>query len=126
MRAFRMTDWGSAPSRAEVPEPSTGPGVRGLAEGAPVALAASASCGTCWFCARGMDNACATGLTGRGYGRDGGLADYVLTAARVVAVDPDPARRAYAESVGAHETLSDVELLGRLGADAVLDFVGTD
>ncbi|WP_433363798.1 alcohol dehydrogenase catalytic domain-containing protein [Actinoplanes sp. CA-142083] len=169
---------------------STGPGVTGLAEGAPVALAASASCGNCWFCLRGLDNGCPQGLAGRGYGRDGGLADYVLvagargvvplpgldprragpltdagatayhavrralprvapggtavvigagglgafavqflrvlTAARVLAVDTDLARRAYAEAVGAHEALAGVELLRRVGADAVLDFVGTD
>ena len=164
----------------------TGPGGAGLAVGTPVALTASASCGTCWHCVRGLDNSCPHGLAGRGYGRDGGLADYVLagsrsvlplagldprhagpltdagatayhavrralprivpggtamvlgagglgafavqflrvlTAARVVAVDLDPARRAYAESVGAHETRSDVEAAH---ADAVLDFVGTD
>ncbi|MFI5889707.1 alcohol dehydrogenase catalytic domain-containing protein [Actinoplanes sp. NPDC051513] len=245
MRAFRMTGWGNAPSHAETPVPSpgpgealvrvagcglcrsdltmrqmpqaagerlgwqmpftlgheiagwiaaTGPGVTGLAEGAPVALTASASCGRCWFCLRGLDNGCPHGRTGRGYGRDGGLAEYVLasgtrgvlplqgldprhagpltdagatayhavrralprivpggtavvlgagglgafavqflrvlTAARVVAVDPDPARLAYAESVGAHEVLPGVDdesarLLRRFGADAVLDFVGT-
>jgi propanol-preferring alcohol dehydrogenase len=161
-----------------------------LDDGTPVALAATASCGTCWFCVRGLESGCPHGLTGRGYGQDGGLAEYVLadrrgvlplggldprhagpltdagatayhavrralprivpggaavvigagglgafavqflrllTAARVIAVDPSPNRLGYAESVGAHEALSGVELLPRrLGADAVLDFVGTD
>jgi alcohol dehydrogenase, propanol-preferring len=55
-----------------------GAGVTGLAEGAAVALRSPASCGSCWYCTRGQDSACAAGLVGRGYGRDGGLADYVL------------------------------------------------
>ena len=176
-----------------------GAGVTGFAEGDPVALVASASCGTCWHCVRGLDNSCPRGLAGRGYGRDGGLADYVLvedrrsllrlgeldprhagpltdagatayhavrravprvvpggttvvlgagglgafavqflrvlTGARVVAVDTNPQRLQYAQSVGAHEGLRGVgestvkelrSLTGGRGADAVLDFVGTD
>jgi len=55
-----------------------GPGVEGLAEGDPVALRSPASCGSCWYCSRGQDSACSGGLVGRGYGRDGGLAEYVL------------------------------------------------
>jgi len=132
MRAFRMTDWGSVPSHAEVPEPVPGPGqvlvrVAGcglcrsdltmrqmpravgerlgwrmpftlghetagwvaapaadLAEGTAVALAATASCGRCWFCVRGLESGCPHGLTGRGYGRDGGLAEFVLADRRGV------------------------------------------
>jgi len=176
-----------------------GAGVAGYAEGDAVALAASASCGTCWHCLRGLDNSCSRGLAGRGYGRDGGLADYVLvedrrsllrlgpldprhagpltdagatayhavrraaarivpggtavvlgagglgafavqflrvlTAARVVAVDTNPRRLDYARSIGAHDGVAGVgestveelrALTGRRGADAVLDFVGTD
>ncbi|WIN00460.1 alcohol dehydrogenase catalytic domain-containing protein [Actinoplanes oblitus] len=156
-----------------------------LPDGTAVALVAATSCGTCRLCVRGLDNACPRGTTGRGYGADGGLADYVvadrravltlggldprhagpltdagatayhavrrarpriapggtavvlgagglgafavqflriLTGARVVAVDVDAHRRAYAESVGAHQATA--ELHER--ADAVLDFVGTD
>ncbi|GAA4588729.1 propanol-preferring alcohol dehydrogenase [Actinoplanes octamycinicus] len=156
-----------------------------LPDGTPVALVSPASCGSCRLCVRGRDNACPGGRTGRGYGRDGGLAEYVvadrrsvlplggldprhagpltdagatayhavrrarphlapggtavvlgagglgafavqflriLTAARVVAVDVSAERRAYAASVGAHETAE--APAGR--ADAVLDFVGTD
>jgi propanol-preferring alcohol dehydrogenase len=173
--------------------------VCGVAEGDAVALTASESCGICRYCVRGRDNCCPHALAGRGYGRDGGLADYVLasgvrgllplggldprhagpltdagatayhavrralphidpggtavvlgagglgafavqflrvlTAARVVAVDPAGDRLAYATSVGAHETVPGVDeaTKGRLrqlteggGADAVLDFVGTD
>ena len=55
-----------------------GSGVSGLAEGDAVALRSPNSCGACWYCTRGQDSACAGGLVGRGYGRDGGLAEYVL------------------------------------------------
>ncbi|MEJ3744387.1 alcohol dehydrogenase catalytic domain-containing protein [Actinomycetes bacterium KLBMP 9797] len=55
-----------------------GPGVTGWAPGDPVALVSATSCGTCWHCLRGLDSACPRGRTGRGYGRDGGLADHVL------------------------------------------------
>ena len=176
-----------------------GAGVTGCAEGDAVALVASASCGGCWHCLRGLDNSCSRGLAGRGYGRDGGLAGYVLvedrrsllrlgpldprhagpltdagatayhavrraagrivpggavvvlgagglgafavqflrvlTAARVIAVDTNPRRLDYALSVGAHDVVAGVgestaaelrALTGRHGADAVLDFVGTD
>lgn len=57
---------------------AVGSGVTGLREGDPVALASPTSCGTCRWCRRGLENACASGLAGRGYGRDGGLADHVL------------------------------------------------
>jgi propanol-preferring alcohol dehydrogenase len=52
--------------------------VAGFAEGDAVVLVSGTSCGGCWYCVRGLDNSCAAGLAGRGYGRDGGLADYVL------------------------------------------------
>lgn len=55
-----------------------GAGVTGLREGDAVALVSPTSCGACPYCLRGQDNCCPTGATGRGYGRDGGLADYVL------------------------------------------------
>src|SRR5688500_3699457 len=49
-----------------------------LADGTPAALVSPTSCGTCWHCGRGMDNDGPHGLAGRGYGRDGGLAEYVV------------------------------------------------
>lgn len=161
--------------------------VPGFAEGDPVALVSPTSCGQCWHCLRGLDSSCPNGLAGRGYGRDGGLAEYVLvssprfliplgsldpvtagpltdagatsyhavrrvlpriypgglvavigvgglgsyavqfvtllTAATVVAVDTNPARLAAASALGAS---SAADLSGVRGADAVLDFVGTD
>ncbi|MDI6097372.1 alcohol dehydrogenase catalytic domain-containing protein [Actinoplanes sp. NEAU-A12] len=155
--------------------------------GEPVALVSPASCGACRYCVRGQDSGCPRGLTGRGYGRDGGLAPFVLvsdrrallplgdldprhagpltdagatayhavrralprvpaggtavvlgagglgafavqflrvlTTARVVAVDPLPARRSFASSVGAHSAVPSLE---KIKADVVLDFVGAD
>ncbi len=178
---------------------STGPGVSGHSHGEPVILVATESDGTCAFCQAGMDNNCDASGAGRGYGRDGGLAPYMLirnarplirlhsldpvtagpladagatsmhavrrvlprlgpgtsaviigagglgsfavqfvralTPARVIAVDINPARLDYAKSLGAHEVLSGVNagtvadlkaLTGGRGAEAVLDFVGTD
>jgi propanol-preferring alcohol dehydrogenase len=154
--------------------------------GEPVALVSPTSCGMCRLCVRGQDSGCPRGRAGRGYGRDGGLAAYVLvsdlrfllplgdldprtagpltdagatahhavrrvlprltaggtavvigagglgafavqflralTAARVVAVDPLPARLDYASSIGAHA----VRPAADVKADVVLDFVGTD
>jgi propanol-preferring alcohol dehydrogenase len=58
---------------------------RSLAVGQAVALVSPSSCGQCRFCRRGLDSACPNGLAGRGYGRDGGLAPYVVAdAARSV------------------------------------------
>lgn len=180
---------------------AVGRGVRGFAEGDAVALVSPASCGSCRSCARGLDNVCSERAYGRGYGRDGGLAEYVLvddvrglvrlgagldpvtagpltdagatsyhavrralpripadgtavvigvgglggfavqflrllTGARVIAVDTDPARLERAAQLGAHETLVGAgrgtarEIRARTdggrGADAVLDFVGAD
>jgi propanol-preferring alcohol dehydrogenase len=55
-----------------------GEGVTELTVGDAVAVASPASCGACRWCREGRENACASGLAGRGYGRDGGLADLLL------------------------------------------------
>ncbi|MDX6744095.1 alcohol dehydrogenase catalytic domain-containing protein [Actinocorallia sp. A-T 12471] len=57
---------------------AVGRGVHGVAEGDAVAIVSPASCGSCRFCARGLDSVCPERPYGRGYGRDGGLAEYVL------------------------------------------------
>ena len=72
---------------------SFGAGVRGFAEGDPVAVISPSSCGHCAYCVRGEDNNCADSLVGRGYGRDGGLATYVLVAStrelvKLTSLDP--------------------------------------
>jgi propanol-preferring alcohol dehydrogenase len=71
----------------------------------------------------------------------GGLGSFAVqhlravSPAHVVAVDPNPARLAYAAELGAHHTISGVDagtaaalrdVCAPDGADAVLDFVGTD
>jgi propanol-preferring alcohol dehydrogenase len=173
-----------------------GDGVDGWSEGDPVAVVSPHSCGECRACRQGLESACERGLAGRGYGRDGGLAEYVLvrggarelvalreldpvvagpltdagatshhavarvvprlgpgsvavvigagglgafvvqllralSPARVVAVDPNGARRELATELGAHATASSVAELGAAGVvdravDAVIDVVGTD
>jgi propanol-preferring alcohol dehydrogenase len=54
-----------------------GEGVENFSVGEAVAVA-SPSCGRCWYCVRGESNNCVDAAVGRGYGDDGGLADYVL------------------------------------------------
>ncbi len=49
-----------------------------VGSGEPVALVSPTSCGTCRYCLRGQDSGCPHGRAGRGYGRDGGLAEFVL------------------------------------------------
>ncbi len=55
-----------------------GEGVQGLSPGDPVVLVSAHSCGHCQYCLTGHDNSCVETHAGRGYGRDGGLAEYVL------------------------------------------------
>jgi propanol-preferring alcohol dehydrogenase len=56
-----------------------------ISAGLAVALVSPSSCGRCRYCRRGLDSSCPNGLAGRGYGRDGGLARYVVAdAARSV------------------------------------------
>lgn len=55
-----------------------GAGVEGLVEGEPVVIASPSSCGHCARCRRGLESACRLGGSGRGYGLDGGLAEFVL------------------------------------------------
>lgn len=48
-----------------------------LRPGQPVAVISPHSCGECAACTRGLDSACERGGVGRGYGSDGGLAEFV-------------------------------------------------
>ena len=57
---------------------SWGSGVSGLQADQAVALVSPTSCGSCGECLGGHDNVCARNAVGRGYGQDGGLAEYVL------------------------------------------------
>lgn len=168
-----------------------------LPVGTPVAVACMSPCRQCRMCLRGADNYCVDSWHGRGFGLDGGLADYVvcdrrdvvplgsldpaiaspltdagatsyhavkrvlpklhpdstvviigvgglgsyalqwlrlLSTARIVAVESRPNRLDAATALGAAEVVPAGEQLSRRlsgavgpqGADAVLDFVGTD
>jgi propanol-preferring alcohol dehydrogenase len=59
-----------------------GAGAQNFNQGDAVVVLSVQSDGTCSYCQRGMDNACIEGAAGRGYGRDGGLAHYVVAQAR--------------------------------------------
>lgn len=50
----------------------------GLSVGDPVIVYASSPCGQCEFCATGAENNCPQAWSGRGFGHDGGLAEYML------------------------------------------------
>lgn len=81
-----------------------GEGVAGVGVGDAVALVSPTSCGSCRYCLRGLHSACRNGLAGRGYGRDGGLADYVLVddlRALVPLGDLDPVAAAPLTDAGA-------------------------
>lgn len=55
-----------------------GRGVVGFEEGQPVAVVSTRSCGHCLECDAGFDNACDWNRVGRGYGMNGGIADYLI------------------------------------------------
>jgi propanol-preferring alcohol dehydrogenase len=55
-----------------------GRGVLGFEEGQPVAVVSTRSCGHCLECDAGYDNACDWNKVGRGYGMNGGIADYLI------------------------------------------------
>ncbi|WP_279245957.1 alcohol dehydrogenase catalytic domain-containing protein [Candidatus Litorirhabdus singularis] len=52
--------------------------VTGLQQGQAVALVSPTSCGSCHECLSGHDNVCGHNGVGRGFGFDGGLAEFVL------------------------------------------------
>jgi len=82
-----------------------GEGVDGPPVGTPVVVASPGACGTCWHCRTGSDSACPRGDVGRGYGRDGGLARFVLVddpgALVVLPEGLDPRRAAPLTDAGA-------------------------
>lgn len=55
-----------------------GAGVSGYEEGQPVAIVSTRSCGACLECDAGADNACDSNQKGRGYGMNGGIAEYLM------------------------------------------------
>lgn len=57
---------------------SFGENVSGFTKGDAVVLVSTSFCGQCDYCLKGETNNCDYSATGRGYGQDGGLAEYVL------------------------------------------------
>jgi propanol-preferring alcohol dehydrogenase len=95
-----------------------GDGVDGLAEGDAVALVSPASCGACPACRAGRDSACPHGLAGRGYGRDGGLARYVVAPAPRAVIplgNLDPLRAGPLTDAGATAHHAVARIADRLG-----------
>ncbi|MEO6989421.1 MAG: alcohol dehydrogenase catalytic domain-containing protein [Aquihabitans sp.] len=105
-----------------------GTDVGGFVEGQPVALASPTSCGLCRWCRRGMENACPSGTTGRGYGRDGGLADYVLVDQPERSLIPlgtlDPRVAGPLTDAGATAHHAVARVAPRVGDDAAVVVVG--
>lgn len=64
---------------------AVGPGVQGLREGDRVAVCPIIACGRCYFCRRGRRHRCLERRT-LGYDEPGGLADYLLAPAPLVAL----------------------------------------
>ena len=105
----------------------TGTGVDGVSTGDAVLVVSPASCGRCRYCGRGDDSMCDASLAGRGYGRDGGLADYVLVddvRALVALGDLDPVTAAPLADAGATTHHAVARTLPRLGPDSTAAVIG--
>ncbi len=62
-----------------------GEGVEGFSAGQRVAVCPIIACGRCYYCVRGLRNRCPQRIT-LGYEEDGGLAEYALVPAAIVAL----------------------------------------
>jgi propanol-preferring alcohol dehydrogenase len=104
-----------------------GPGVEGLTPGDAVVLVSPTSCGECARCRRGQDSACPHGLVGRGYGRDGGLARYVVAPAvrAVVKIGTlDPVAACPLTDAGATSHHAVERVVPRLGEESTAVVIG--
>ena len=107
---------------------AVGNGVVGLSEGDAVVVAGIHGCGSCKYCLTGNDNYCFSGWKGRGYGENGGLAEYLLAPAReVVRIGKlDPRKVAPLTDAGSTSYHAVKKVLPKLvpGSTAVLIGVG--
>lgn len=104
-----------------------GEGVEAVRVGEAVALTASPNCGRCWYCVRGESNNCARASVGRGFGDDGGLADYVLVKTPLDIIplgDLDPVIAAPLTDAGACSFHGVNRVRGMLGADSTVVVIG--
>lgn len=103
-----------------------GDGVDATLVGQAVALVAPASCGMCPSCQAGHENRCRHGDVGRGFGRDGGLAPFVIADSQrqVVPIgDLDPVAAAPLTDAGAtalHGVRKGLDLVGGDAQEAVV------
>lgn len=104
-----------------------GDGVTGFDPGDAVALVSPRSCGHCPYCHRGDDIACDEGVVGRGYGRDGGLAPFVLvedTRALITLGSLDPKTAGPLTDAGATSCHAVKRVLPKLTDDSVAVVIG--
>jgi propanol-preferring alcohol dehydrogenase len=104
-----------------------GAGVSGLALGDAVAVVSTSSCGRCKRCRVGRENACDAAMVGRGYGRDGGLAPYLLVddpAALLPIGSLDPVLAAPLTDAGATSHHAVRRVLPRLPDDGTVVVIG--
>lgn len=106
---------------------SLGDGVVGVEVGAAVALMSANSCGRCRPCQRGEDSLCTQSMFGRGYGRDGGLAEFVLARADrdlVPLGSLDPVAAGTLTDAGATSYHAVSRVLPRLGPGTTVGVIG--
>ena len=104
-----------------------GGGVSGFSPGQPVILVSPHSDGTCAYCRAGLDNNCDAGTAGRGYGRDGGLARFVLleNSRPLIALDSlDPRSAGPLADAGATSMHAVRRVLPRLSAGSTAVVIG--
>jgi propanol-preferring alcohol dehydrogenase len=110
---------------------ATGPGVRGLEHGQPVAVYGPWGCGACHQCVQGYENYCEhqaeIGAAGGGLGRDGGMAPFMLVPAARYLVplgELDPVAAAPLTDAGLTPYHAIRRALPRLGAGTAAVVIG--
>lgn len=106
---------------------ATGARVVGFSPGQPVLLVATNSDGTCEYCRAGLDNNCDAASAGRGYGRDGGLAPYMLvnsTRALIALKNLDPRNAGPLADAGATSWHAVQRVLPKLGSGSSVVVIG--
>lgn len=100
-----------------------GEGAAGVSVGDAVALMSANSCGACRWCRAGRDSLCTSNMVGRGYGRDGGLAEYVIARADelIPLGELDPTTAGTLTDAGAtsfHAVSRVMDRMARVGVDS--------
>jgi propanol-preferring alcohol dehydrogenase len=103
-----------------------GTDVEGMAIDEPVAVACMSPCGQCRWCRRGQDNYCVDTWHGRGFGTDGGLAEFIVVGAgQVIPLgDLDPRVVAPLTDAGATSYHAVKKVLPKLYDDSTAVVIG--